>query len=102
MTDKFSAIMQDNLHERGIHLPGFGVCESLETQKNRFLQAGFARVEAWTMQDLYARHFNSEDITRIESLEMLDERELLTQLLEHYCVVIAVKDDGERFYNLLQ
>jgi hypothetical protein len=64
MTDKFSSIMQSSLSERGIHLPGMAVCESLETQQNRFLQAGFARVNAWTMQDLYANHFNKADIAR--------------------------------------
>lgn len=30
---------------------------------------------------------------RIEMIEPLDERELLTQLLEHYCLVYAFKDD---------
>lgn len=64
MTDKFSSVMQSALSERGIHLPGAAVCESLETQKNRFLKAGFLRVEAWTMQDLYANHFNKADIAR--------------------------------------
>ena len=29
---------------------------------------------------------------RIEMIEPLDERELLTQLLEHYCLVYAFKD----------
>jgi hypothetical protein len=39
---------------------------------------------------------------RIESLEMLDERELLSQLLEHYCIVVAVKATNEALYSLLQ
>jgi len=102
MNDKFSSIMQSNLHERGIHLAGLSVCESLETQKERFLRTGFARVGAFTMQELYAQHFNPTDISRIESLEMLDERELLAQLLEHYCIVIAVKATLENLYGLLQ
>lgn len=102
MTDKFSSVMQSSLHERGIHLPGLAVCESLETQKERFLRNGFMRAEAWTMQELYSKHFNHEDIARIESLELLDERELLSQLLEHYCIVISVKATSESLYSLLQ
>ncbi|KAI6191969.1 ER membrane protein complex subunit 4 [Aphelenchoides bicaudatus] len=102
MIDKFSSVMQNSLSERGIHLPGMSVCESLETQKNRFLQAGFSRVASWTMQDLYENHFNKADVARIESLEMLDERELLSQLLEHYCVVVAVKASTcENLYSLV-
>jgi hypothetical protein len=33
---------------------------------------------------------------------MLDERELLSQLLEHYCVVVAVKSATEHLYSLLE
>lgn len=102
MTDKFSSVMQSSLHERGIHLPGLAVCESLETQKERFLRNGFVQTGAWTMQELYSKHFNQADIMRIESLELLDERELLSQLLEHYCIVMAVKATSESLYNLLQ
>lgn len=64
MTDKFSSVMQSSLHERGIHLPGLPVCESLESQKSRFLKAGFSQAGAWTMQELYAQHFNPTDISR--------------------------------------
>lgn len=64
MTDKFSSVMQSSLHERGIHLAGLPMCESLDTQKNRFLKAGFPQVNAWTMQELYTRHFNNADIAR--------------------------------------
>lgn len=39
-------------------------------------------------------------INRIERLEFLDEKELLQQLLQHYCICWAVKDKlnlGEAF-----
>ena len=35
---------------------------------------------------------------RIERIEMLDERELLIQLLQHYCISIAW--NGNMFKNL--
>ncbi|CAD5229468.1 unnamed protein product [Bursaphelenchus okinawaensis] len=94
MTDKFSDVMQANLQERGIHLAGLPSCNSLDSQKSRFLNNGYPVVNAWTMQDLYAQHFNKDEIARIEKLELLDERELLAQLLEHYCLVLAVKTNG--------
>ncbi|KAI6173241.1 ER membrane protein complex subunit 4 [Aphelenchoides besseyi] len=101
MSDKFSSVMQSSLQERGILLPGLPSCLSLETQKQRFLNAGFSQIGAWTMQELYAQHFDSNEIQRIESLELLDERELLSQLLEHYCIVIAVKSSSDALYGLL-
>lgn len=100
MTDKFSAIMQTNLQERGIHLPGLPACASLDTQRNRFAANGYSRVSACTMQDLYTKHFDAAEISKIEKLELLDERELLTQLLEHYCLVLAVKSDSNVFSSL--
>jgi len=44
---------------------------------------------------------NNSYVQRIERIEMLDESELLQQLMEHYCICIAVKDSsdiGERSY----
>jgi len=38
------------------------------------------------------------DRSRIEHIEMLDERELLTQLLQHYCIAVAW--NGQTFKNL--
>lgn len=52
---------------------------------------------AWTMVDVYDS-LPVMDRSRIEHIEMLDERELLTQLLQHYC--IAVASNGQTFKNL--
>jgi len=44
---------------------------------------------------------NNSYVQRIERIEMLDESELLQQLMEHYCICIAIKDSsdiGERSY----
>lgn len=101
MTDKFSLVMQNNLQERGIHLAGLSLCESLETQQERFLKQGFSQAKAWTMQELYSQHFNKNEVARIERVEPLDEKELLSQLLEHYCLVLAVKSESGGFSNLL-
>ncbi|CAD5234339.1 unnamed protein product [Bursaphelenchus xylophilus] len=94
MNDKFSSIMQSNLQERGIHLVGLPACENLLSQKARFLNNGYPVANAWTIQELYSQHFNKDEVSRIEKLELLDERELLAQLLEHYCLVLAVKTSG--------
>lgn len=39
-----------------------------------------------------------DDRSRIEHIEMLDERELLIQLLQHYCISVAW--NGQTFKNL--
>lgn len=43
---------------------------------------------AWTMVEIYDS-LPEMDRSRIEHIEMLDERELLIQLLQHYCIAIA-------------
>uniref|UniRef100_A0A673IWQ9 Leucine carboxyl methyltransferase 1 n=1 Tax=Sinocyclocheilus rhinocerous TaxID=307959 RepID=A0A673IWQ9_9TELE len=60
-------------------------------QKERFLSAGWESVNALDMMTVYSV-LPREDVTRIERLEFLDERELLQQLLQHYCICWAVKD----------
>jgi len=92
MKDHFGEVMIKNLCNRGIMLPGLATCESLQTQKTRFLNSGFTHACAWTIDELYKGYLNPFEVTRIEKIEPLDERELLTQLLDHYCLVYASKD----------
>lgn len=37
MKDNFGSVMLENLSQRGIVLPGIPVCETLDSQKRRFL-----------------------------------------------------------------
>uniref|UniRef100_A0A915KJG5 [Phosphatase 2A protein]-leucine-carboxy methyltransferase 1 n=1 Tax=Romanomermis culicivorax TaxID=13658 RepID=A0A915KJG5_ROMCU len=47
------------------------------------------------MTEIYDKYIDQKDRERIEKLQFFDEKELLTQLLGHYCVVIAVNQDDE-------
>uniref|UniRef100_A0A914CXA5 Leucine carboxyl methyltransferase 1 n=1 Tax=Acrobeloides nanus TaxID=290746 RepID=A0A914CXA5_9BILA len=96
MTDKFSQIMTNNLNSRGIVLPGITACENLETQKQRFLDSGFDYVHVWTMDKIYREFLDKIEVARIEKIEFLDEKELLSQLLDHYCIVNAVKETNSK------
>lgn len=97
VSDSFGKVMEVNLHQRGILLPGLAACENLESQKKRFTDNNWERVEALTMREIYDNHLPRSEIQRIEQIELLDERELLTQLLDHYCLVIACKDSTSNY-----
>jgi len=83
--------MLNNLTMRGCRLAGVEYCKDLATQKNRFLETGWSGVKAWTMNEVYAS-IPMKEIERVESIEMLDEHELLKQLFDHYCIVVAYND----------
>ncbi|CAG9533216.1 unnamed protein product [Cercopithifilaria johnstoni] len=89
--DTFGKIMVSNLHERGIILPGLDACENLDAQKKRFMDSGWKNVVVKTMWEIYGTEIPDMQVKRIEKLELLDEKILLSQLLEHYCFVIASK-----------
>ncbi|XP_005112353.1 leucine carboxyl methyltransferase 1 [Aplysia californica] len=91
MGDSFGEVMIENLKTRDCLLSGVAACASLDTQMNRFLTRGWTGGDAMDMKTLY-RCLPQADLQRIERLEMLDERELLDQLLSHYCLVWAYKD----------
>ncbi|KAH9493070.1 Leucine carboxyl methyltransferase 1 [Bulinus truncatus] len=91
MTDSFGQVMIENLKARDCVLSGASACASLTTQMNRFLNNGWTGGDALDMSVVY-RYLPQEDIHRIERLELLDEKELLDQLLRHYCLVWAYKD----------
>lgn len=44
--------------------------------------------DAWDMEEVW-RALPATERRRVESIEMLDEGELLTQLFQHYCIVLA-------------
>ncbi|KAL5282161.1 LCMT1 family protein [Megaselia abdita] len=88
MNDRFSSVMLNNLKSRGCTLAGVDFCLSLDSQKKRFIDAGWTGCKAWDMVQVY-QSINASDRHRIERIEMLDEGELLIQLFQHYCLVLA-------------
>nr|3O7W_A Chain A, Leucine carboxyl methyltransferase 1 [Homo sapiens] len=68
--------------------------KSLESQKERLLSNGWETASAVDMMELYNRLPRAE-VSRIESLEFLDEMELLEQLMRHYCLCWATKGGNE-------
>ncbi|XP_030630060.1 leucine carboxyl methyltransferase 1 [Chanos chanos] len=91
MADRFGQVMIENLQRRQCNLAGVDVCQSLESQRERFLMTGWDGVNALDMMSIYSM-LPQEDVARIEQLEFLDEKELLHQLLQHYSICWATKD----------
>nr|BAB15270.1 unnamed protein product [Homo sapiens] len=94
MGDRFGQIMIENLRRRQCDLAGVETCKSLESQKERLLSNGWETASAVDMMELYNRLPRAE-VSRIESLELLDEMELLEQLMRHYCLCWATKGGNE-------
>lgn len=89
LNDKFGDIMLYNMQRRACKLAGSDACLSVETQINRFKAEGFTKCQCITLTDFYENKIDKNEKSRIESLEFLDENELLIQLLDHYCVCVA-------------
>ncbi|XP_067343721.1 leucine carboxyl methyltransferase 1 isoform X1 [Channa argus] len=91
MSDRFSQVMVENLQRRHCTLAGLEACQSLDSQKERFLKTGWEHADALDMMTIY-NMLPQDDVARIERLEFLDEKELLQQLLQHYSICWATKD----------
>ncbi|KAJ0060095.1 hypothetical protein NL108_003923, partial [Boleophthalmus pectinirostris] len=53
MSDRFGQVMIENLQHRHCTLAGVEVCQSLDTQKERFLKAGWEHSDALDMMTVY-------------------------------------------------
>uniref|UniRef100_UPI00358F4CDA leucine carboxyl methyltransferase 1 isoform X2 n=1 Tax=Myxine glutinosa TaxID=7769 RepID=UPI00358F4CDA len=91
--DRFGQVMIENLRQRHCFLAGAMVCHSFKTQVKRYLDSNWPQANALDMRDVY-RRLPKDDVKRIEALEFLDEGELLQQLLQHYCISWAWKDQA--------
>lgn len=90
MSDKFGAIMLENMEARACKLLGVDACASLDSQRARFVTAGFAGpCHCISMTQYYREKIDPPERARIEAIEFLDETELLFQLMDHYCVCVA-------------
>uniref|UniRef100_A0A4W5K2Z3 Leucine carboxyl methyltransferase 1 n=1 Tax=Hucho hucho TaxID=62062 RepID=A0A4W5K2Z3_9TELE len=54
MMDRFGQVMIENLQRRQCNLAGVGVCQSLESQKERFLKTVWENVDALDMVTVYS------------------------------------------------
>ncbi|XP_026500048.1 leucine carboxyl methyltransferase 1 [Vanessa tameamea] len=90
--DKFGEVMVRNLSARGCALAGERHCREPAAQVERLRGLGFDEARSWDMETVW-RSFPEEDRVRVESLEMLDERELLQQLNTHYALTVATRGD---------
>ena len=91
LNDRFGQIMSDNLRQMHADLLGLDACQSIETQEKRFTNHGFDEAKSWDMNHIYNKFLPRPEIERIEKIEFLDERNLLEQLLSHYCITVAAK-----------
>lgn len=99
--DAFGSVMEKNLEQRGIQLPGLPACNDVETQRERFLSNGWKDVTVIDMNIVYKKLLPQDEVDRIERIEHLDEMELLRQLLDHYCIGYAVNDKSEKYVSRL-
>jgi len=91
MNDKFGSVMLENLLSRGCQLAGVAACKDTQSQISRFTRNGWQSATCWNMNQVYSLLPQAE-ITRVERLEGLDEKELLRQLFDHYCFTVARKN----------
>ncbi|XP_031554492.1 leucine carboxyl methyltransferase 1-like [Actinia tenebrosa] len=94
MQDRFGHVMIENLKCRNCTLLGALGCPDLQSQKQRFLSNHWQSSQAYSMDEVY-RYLPSQELSRIEKLEFLDEVDLLDQLLSHYCISWAFNDDKQ-------
>ena len=91
--NRFGQVMLDNLMARGCLLAGAAACQDKNTQVDRFINNGWDNAECWNMNEVYSLLPQGE-VQRVEAIERLDEKELLRQLFDHYCITVGRKNSS--------
>lgn len=91
--------MLQNLRLRNCDLLGIDFCADLKSQEDRFLSTGWTSASGWDMDTIYKQFLPRAEVERIEKIEFLDERDLLEQLLKHYCIIIASKSTKKDYFK---
>lgn len=93
MEDRFGDIMLANMNARHCDLMGVEACKSLGSQMERFKTNGLKFTKGWTLLEILNKCLLPDAVQKMLKIEFLDEKELLEQLLEHYCVVIGSHEE---------
>ena len=99
LNDRFGQIMLQNLIVRGCGLEGASACDSKDTLINRFTSNGWNGAKCWTMNEVYSELLDQNDVDRVEKLEMLDEKEIMKQLFQHYSITVSWKNSNHVNFN---
>ncbi|OTF75913.1 hypothetical protein BLA29_002037 [Euroglyphus maynei] len=87
--DKFSDLMQQSLVEQQTPLLGANSFRSIDDWRTKLSKIKCLHVHAWIMNDVYYKLIDQNERERIEKIEFFDEIELMLQLFNHYCLVMA-------------
>jgi len=88
--DAFGRTMVRNLEARGCPLLGVQTYPTLQAQKERFLNGGWAHCAIADMNDVYDLYLDRRDIQKIQSLEMFDEIEEWRLFQGHYFIAVSI------------
>ena len=71
LNDRFGQVMVDNLTSRGCGLRGYELCQSKQTQENRFMSAGFKKSNCQLMRDRLALSvLDTHPLTSVPSISL--------------------------------
>ncbi len=87
--DAFGQMMQHNLRGAGYHIPGFLDFPNLESHESRFKSNGWRNAISISMISAYERVISTDEKRAINKIEMLDEIEEWSMIMNHYCITVA-------------
>ncbi|KAH8597171.1 S-adenosyl-L-methionine-dependent methyltransferase [Bisporella sp. PMI_857] len=87
VNDPFGQTMVENLAARGIVMPTLQKYKTLEDQKTRLVELGFAGAESIDTNEIWEKWISEDEKERVNALEGLDEVEEWKLLASHYAVV---------------
>jgi [phosphatase 2A protein]-leucine-carboxy methyltransferase len=91
--DRFGALMVQNFQAIGAPLKGIARYPTVESHRERFVAAGYAKVRAVDMNAAMRAVLTYEEQTRVRRLEIQDDPDELAFMLAHYVLAIASTDD---------
>ncbi|KAK9454875.1 S-adenosyl-L-methionine-dependent methyltransferase [Dipodascopsis uninucleata] len=97
--DQFGRVMVQNLAARGISIPALMAYPTLQSQITRLKRLGFNNASAADVLFIHDKWNDVKELQRLDSLELLDEREEFDLLAKHYGVYWASISSDESIFS---
>jgi hypothetical protein len=91
--DPFGQLMVENFNNFGAPLKGIAPYPTVESNRERFVKAGYQKVKAVDMDVAMDQLLTQEEYVRVHRLEIHDDPDELSFMLSHYVLTIASTDE---------
>ncbi|KRX22335.1 Leucine carboxyl methyltransferase 1, partial [Trichinella nelsoni] len=90
----------ENMAQMKVSVSGAPFCESVDSMRQIYVENGWSNFKSWKVSGVYLNFLPRQDRERMETLDLLDDPEMLKQMLDHYLFSVATNCNDQNLISI--